>query len=84
MPFSVKKTVFSSAVTSSVTYSAETWLTNNIKPIEAKYNAMVRQLLGVRPNNCLRLCFIEAGIEPLGHVIKKNRCNFLNSKFENI
>ena len=30
MPFTVKKTVFDAAVVSAITYSSETWLTNNI------------------------------------------------------
>ena len=45
---------------------------------------MVRLLLGVRPNTCLKLCLIEAGIEPLLHIVKKNRCKFLNDMFRRV
>ena len=84
MPFAVKKMVFQSAVISSITYGSETWLTNSIKPIESKYNAMVRLLLGVRPNTCLKLCLLEAGIEPLVHVVRKKRCGFLVDMFRRV
>ena len=73
MPFTMKRAVFEAAVVSSITYSSETWMTNNIRVIESKYNMMVRMLLGVR-------CLVEAGCEPLSHIIKLKRAKFLREK----
>ena len=71
MPFIYKKLVFDAAVTASLLYSAESWLTNNIKSIERQYNQLVRCLLGVRKNTTIDLCLIESGIPPLHHVLAK-------------
>ena len=84
MPFVMKKAVFDAAVVSSITYSSETWLSNNIKSIEGKYNMMVRLLLSVRPKTPINLCLIEAGIEPLRHIIKKKRALYLQQKFRDV
>ena len=48
MPFIYKNMVFDAAVTSSLLYSAESWLTNRTKSIEKRYNKLVKCLLGVR------------------------------------
>ena len=82
MPFIYKKLVFDAAVTSSLLYSAESWLTDSIRPIENQYNQLVRCLLGVRRNISIELCLIEAGIPPVKHVIAKRRCKFVKSKLE--
>ena len=82
MPFIYKKLVFDAAVTSSLLYSAESWLTDSIRPIENQYNQLVRCLLGVRRNTSMDLCLIESGILPVKHVIAKRRSKFLKSKLE--
>ena len=79
MPFKYKKLVFDAAVMSSLLYSSESWLTDNIKPISAQYNQLVRCLLGVRKNTCMDLCLVEAGIPPANNVILKRRSKYLRS-----
>ena len=80
MPFKYKKLVFEAAVTASLLYSAESWFTDNIKPIGQQYNQLVRCLLGVRKNISIDLCLIESGITPLKHVLAKKRATFIKSK----
>ena len=80
MPFKYKRMVFDAAVTASLLYSAESWLTDNIKVIEQQYNQLVRCLLGVRKNTSIDLCLMESGISPLRYVLSKRRCTFLKSK----
>ena len=82
MPFTYKKLVFDAAITSSLLYSAESWFTDSIRPIENQYNQLVRCLLGVRKNTSIDLCLMEAAIPPVKHVIAKRRCKFLKSKLE--
>ena len=82
MPFRYKRLVFDAAVTSSLLYSCESWLTDNIKSITTQYNQLIRCLLGVRKNTCIDLCMIEAGIPPLQHVILKRRFKYLKDKIE--
>ena len=45
---------------------------------------MVRLLLSVRPKTPINLCLIEAGIEPLRHIIKKKRALYLQQKFRDV
>ena len=80
MPFRYKKLVFEAAVTTSLLYSAESWFTDSIKPIEQQYNQMVRCLLGVRRNTSIDLCLIEAGVIPIKQVLAQRRATFLKSK----
>ena len=82
MPFTYKKLVFEAAVTSSLLYSVESWLTDSIRPIANQYNQLVRCLLGVRRNTSVDLCLIESGIPPVQHVIAKRRSKFLKSKLK--
>lgn len=82
MPFKYKRLVFDAAVTSSLLYGCESWLTESVRSISTQYNQLVRCLLGVRKNTCIDLCLIEAGIPPLQHVILKRRCKYLKYKIE--
>ena len=79
MPFGSNKLVFDAAVTSSLLYSAESWLTNNIKSIKKHYNQLVRCLLGVRKNTSIELCLVESGIPPIQYVLAKRRQKFFTS-----
>ena len=84
MPFTYKKKVFSAALTASLLYSAETWLTNNPKNIEKLYNKAVKCLLGVRSNTPITLCLLESGINTMMHEIKVRRKRFLKKKMQNV
>ena len=80
MPYIYKKRVFDAAVMSSLLYSCESWLTNNIKGIEKQYNRLIKCLLGVRKNTSPSLCMLEAGIVPVKDVVRKKQKSFLISK----
>lgn len=84
MPFEYKLKVFRAALTSSLLYSSESWITSNVKCIETLYNRMVRMLLGVRNNTPIHLCLIEVGLNTAKYEIEKKRKAFLTSKFRNI
>ena len=84
MPFVYKKKVFDAAVTSTLLYSSESWLTNRIKSLERQYNMMVKCLLGVRKNTSINLCMVESGIPPVINIVKKRRYNFLKSKLDSV
>ena len=84
MPFSYKLKVFKAALTSSLLYGSESWLTLNVKHIEALYNRMVRILLGVRCNTPIQLCLVEIGLNTVIYEISKKRKNFLESKLSNV
>ena len=63
MPFPVKKSVLSAAVTSSILYGCESWLSASaVKFINPLYTACVRHLLGVRKTTATDLCLIESGL----------------------
>jgi len=63
MPFMVKKSVLSAAVTSAILYGCESWLSASaVKLINPLYTACVRHLLGVRKTTATDLCLIEAGL----------------------
>ena len=84
MPFSYKLKVFRAALTSSLLYSSESWLTSNVKCIETLYNRMVRILLGVRSNTPIQLCLVEIGLNTITYELDNKTKNFLNSKFCNV
>ena len=81
---SYKRVVFDAAVTSSLLYSTESWLSNNVKRIEKQYNQLVRCLLGVRKNTSINMCMLEAGIVPVRDLIAKQRCKFMKRKLETV
>ena len=84
MPYICKRKVFDAAVIASLSYSSESWLTNNIKTIEKQYNKLIKCLLGVRKNTSINLCMLEKGITPLNEVLCKKRRTFLLSKLERV
>ena len=84
MPYIYKKKVFDAAVTSSLLYSSESWLTNNIRGMEKQYNKLLKCLLGVRKNTSSNLCMLETGILPVKDLIERRRKSFLISKREHV
>ena len=84
MPFIYKKLVFDAAVTSSLLYSAESWLTNNIRPIKKQYDELVRCLLGVRKNTSIDLCLVESGFPQFSMLYPNEDTNFKNLSLKKI
>ena len=84
MPFQYKLKVFNAALTASLLYSSESWLTLNMKCIEQLYIKLVKCLLGVRNTTPSLLCLVELGINTCQGEILKKRKSFLRSKLNNI
>ena len=84
MPFQYKMKVFNAAITASLLYSSESWITPNVKCIEKLYNKLIKCLLGVRSTTPTSLCLVEIGLNDCYHEIIKKRKNFLISKLNSI
>ena len=82
MPYAYKLMVFNAAMTSSLLYSTETWLTKHPKKLIAQYNRALKCLLGVRKFTSPELCMIESGIPPVLDVIAKRRRKFIEDKLQ--
>ena len=84
MPYCYKRRVFDAAVLAELTYSSESWLTNNCVSLTNQYNKLMKCLLGVRNNTSSNLCFIESGIKPVYHVMRVRRKRFLERKLASL
>ena len=76
-PFCVKKTVWESALTSSLLYSCETWLTDNTTAACTPYLSTIKAMLGVRIQTPTDLVHLELGIPTIDGLIKKRQQDFL-------
>jgi hypothetical protein len=76
MPFPLKKKVAEAAVMSSILYSSESWLTNNVSMIRKTYMMILKTLLGVRITTPNKLCLIESGFLDIESLIKLKRGKF--------
>ena len=47
-PYKEKIKVWTSALNAALSYSCETWLTENLKPTETFFNSMLKQAIGAR------------------------------------
>jgi hypothetical protein len=70
MPFTFKHKV---ALSASMLYSCESWLTDNTSGVNKLYMAAVKMLLGVRTTTSNSLCQIEIGIQQLKSTILKRQ-----------
>ena len=77
-PYYVKKTVWDSAVMSSLFYSSETWLTNDLSSAESVYLATLKRLLGVRSSTNTEIALLEAGVPTPKAYIKHKQHEFLH------
>ena len=76
-PFSVKQTVWESALFSSVLFDCETWLCKDLSTATKLYNATVKELLGVRIQTPNDLALIELGIPSLPAIVRHKQQFFL-------
>ena len=60
--FSVKQTVWESALNSAIFYRCETWMTSNLKAAESVYSSTLKQQLRVRATTCNDFAILEAGV----------------------
>ena len=76
-PFSVKKLVLDSALTSAVLYGCESWLCNNLQAAVSPILSAQKQLLAVRSQTCNDLVQIELAQPDGKTVIQETQLSFL-------
>ncbi len=81
-PFSVKQTVWNSALKSAIFYGCETWLTNDLKVAESVYLSTLKQMLGVRSQICTDVVYVECGITKGKNFIQQRQAKFLYKVME--
>lgn len=79
-PFKVKKQVLQAAVNSVLLYACESWLTDNVKCIEAAVLKCLKVCLGVRSQTSSDLVYIETGSIPMAYEIRIRQKKFINKK----
>jgi hypothetical protein len=77
MPFDFKYKVLTAALSASMLYSCESWLTDNIAGVNKLYMSAMKILLGVRVTTPHLLCQIEIGISDLKSTIMKRQGVFM-------
>lgn len=77
-PFVVKRAVWESCLSSSILYSCESWMVNNVTPIHTQYLTSVKELLGVRTQTPSMLIYVELDTPSVQALIKKRQIDFLN------
>ena len=75
--FSVKQTVWESALNSAIFYSCETWMTSNLKAAESVYSSTLKQLLGFRATTCNNIAMLEAGVCDAKGYIREHQRRFI-------
>ena len=76
-PFHVKILVMKAALFTSVLYGCESWLGNDLKPVQGMYFSAIKALLGVRRTTANDLCLIELGLPSLSGYVKDAQFKFL-------
>ena len=76
-PFQVKKTVWDSALKSSIFYGSETWLARNLKSVESVYMDTLKRLMGVRGTTNTQTLLVEAGLPSAKAYIRQKQLVFL-------
>jgi hypothetical protein len=77
-PFSIKRTVWDSALKSSLFYSCETWLTEDLKCAESVYMSTLKNLLSVRLTTCNDLVLVELGMSNAKSHVRQKQSRFLH------
>ena len=77
VPYHVKRSVWDSAVKSSLFYSSETWITNDLSIAESTYLATVKRLLAVRSSTNTDIVLLEAGLPSPKAFIKQKQHLFI-------
>ena len=79
VPFIVKRRVFDAALTSSLLYSCESWLSADIKPLIKLYHWALKALLGVRKNTSNLCCYAEIGYLHLKDLLQYRQHKFFHN-----
>ena len=78
IPFVIKRRVFEAALTSTLLYGCESWLTGAIRPVTKQYMWWIKQMLGVRKTTPNVLCLIELGCPPLQALVNQKQRKFFS------
>ena len=76
-PYHIKNRVWNSALNAAVLYSCETWMTTNLRPVEAPFMNSVKQMLSVRVTTCNDIVHAETGIPSAKAMIVDRQRSFL-------
>ena len=76
IPFQVKMQVWESALSSSLLYSCESWLTSSLGEGAKLYKSTLEEMLGVRPTTCDELTFLEIGKADLSSEVRRRQKKF--------
>ena len=77
MPYQYKKKILQAAIISSLLYSCESWVTENLKQMEQMYVAALKSLLGVRETTRTDVVLLETGMPTLHELIKIRSSAFI-------
>ena len=77
MPYQYKKKVLMAAILSSLSYSCESWITENLKLLEHMYIAALKSLLGVRETTRTDVVLLETGMPTIHELIRKRTSGFV-------
>ena len=77
-PFSVKQTVWESALTSALFYSCETWLIEDFRAAESIFMCTLKNLLSVRSSTCNDLVLMEVGLADAKSFIRQRQSNYIH------
>ena len=77
VPYHIKRSVWDSAVKSSLFYGAETWITNDLSIAESTYLATVKRLMAVRSSTNTDIVLLEAGLPSPKAYIKQKQHLFI-------
>ena len=78
-PFSVKKAVWNSVVSSAILCGCETWMCASYPGVDSLYMNTIKQLLGVRLTTCNDLTLIEAGLSDVKCAIQQRQHRFVHN-----
>ena len=76
-PFSIKKSVWGSALNASILYSCESWLTNYLRAVDKPYMDTLKLLLGIQHSTCNDLTLMESGAPDVKCFVRQRQFNFL-------
>jgi hypothetical protein len=76
-PFCVKKTVWDSALSSAIYYSAESWLIDDLSIVRLPYLTSAKALLGVRLQTPTDLVYLELGVPSAESMVRKKQLDFI-------
>jgi hypothetical protein len=77
-PYKVKQTVLYGAVSSSLLYGCETWMTKDLKCVDSTLVNCLKSLLGVRNQTCSDLVYMETGACPASAVVQNRQKKCIN------